>query len=326
MSAIKRILIAVADPSARRQVALTKGVQLARRLGAEVEVCHCLFDPQVQGELVYGRNILEKDIRARVEASRRHLERHAEAVAGGTLPIRVSVRWDYPPHEAIIRQAMRHRSDLLVAESRGHGRIARALLTNTDWQLVRLCPMPLLLVKATRPSKSTRVIAAVDPFHVHAKPSALDPRILKVGAELARALKGQLHAVHVCTPLIDYTMGGVMTEPLPYRVTGREAREHLKRVRKKVIGEARRFGVNARQVLVVEGAPAQILPRVARRVRARILVMGAVSRSALKRLFIGSTAEKVIDALTCDVCVVKPPGFRTTVPARAPHLPVAVLP
>jgi hypothetical protein len=54
--------------------------------------------------------------------------------------------------------------------------------------------------------------------------------------------------------------------------------------------------------------------------------MGAVSRSALKRLFIGSTAEKVIDALTCDVCVVKPPGFRTTVPARAPHLPVAVLP
>jgi universal stress protein E len=186
--------------------------------------------------------------------------------------------------------------------------------------------MPLLLVKTTRPSRSARVLAAVDPFHVHAKPAALDPRILKVGAQLARALRGQLHAVHVCTPLIDYTMGGVMTEPLPYRVTGREAREHVKRVRRKVSGETRRFGVSDRRVLVVEGTPEQLLPRVARRVRARVVVMGAVSRSALKRLLIGSTAERVIDALTCDVCVVKPPGFRTTVTARAPHLPVAVLP
>ena len=33
MSTIRRILIAVADPGARRQAALTKGVELARRLG-----------------------------------------------------------------------------------------------------------------------------------------------------------------------------------------------------------------------------------------------------------------------------------------------------
>jgi nucleotide-binding universal stress UspA family protein len=126
--------------------------------------------------------------------------------------------------------------------------------------------------------------------------------------------------------LIDYTLGGVMTEPLPYRVGGPEAREHVKRVRRKVAGEARRFGVNDRQVLVAEGTPERLLPRVARRARARVVVMGAVSRSALKRLLIGSTAEKVIDALSCDVCVVKPPGFRTTVRARSPHLPAAVLP
>jgi nucleotide-binding universal stress UspA family protein len=126
--------------------------------------------------------------------------------------------------------------------------------------------------------------------------------------------------------LIDYAMGGVMTEPLPFRVTGREAREHVKRVRRKLRIEARRFGVIDRRLHLVEGSPAQMLPLVARRVRARVVVMGAVSRSAFKRLFIGATAESVLDELTCDICVVKPPGFRTTVPARAPHLPVAVLP
>jgi universal stress protein E len=221
---------------------------------------------------------------------------------------------------------MRHGADLVIAESHRHWRFARAFLTNTDWQLMRQCPMPLLLVKATRSSKSATVLAAVDPFHVHAKPAKLDPRILKVGAELARALDGQLHAVHVYAPLIDYAMGGVMTEPLPFRVTGREAREHVKRVRRKLRIEARRFGVIDRRLHLVEGSPAQMLPLVARRVRARVVVMGAVSRSAFKRLFIGATAESVLDELTCDICVVKPPGFRTTVPARAPHLPVAVLP
>jgi universal stress protein E len=325
MSTIRRILVAVADPGARSQPAVTKGVQLARRLGAEVEVVHCVFDPQVQGELVYGRRLLEADIEQRVEAARRRLERRVQALARETVPLRVCVRWDYPPHETIIRQALRHKSDLVVVESRGHGRVSRALLTNTDWQLIRLCPVPLLLVKRSRPWKRARILAAVDPFHVHAKPAALDPRILKVGAELARGLGGQLHAAHVYPPLIDYAMG-VMTEPLPVRATGREVREYAQRVRKRVNAEGRRFGVSERRIVVAEGYPVRLLPQIARRLGARIVVMGAVSRSALKRLFIGSTAERVIDALPGDVCVVKPPGFRTPVSARAPHLPVAVLP
>ena len=325
MSRIKRILIAIADPSARTQPALAKGVHLARLLGAEVEVFHSLFDPQTQGELVYGRRILEKDIERLVEVSRQQLERCAEVFADRGVPTRVCVRWDYPPHEAIVRQALRHKSDLVIAESRRHRRLARLFLTNSDWQLIRLCPVPLLLVKGSRQWKSGRVLAAIDPFHVHAKPAALDPRILRVGTQLARALGGQLHAVHVYPPLINY-VAGVMTEPLPLRVTGRQAREHAQRMRRKVRAEARRFSVSDSRIHAVAGKPELLLPRIARRLGARIVIMGAVSRSAVRRLFIASTAEAVIDGLNCDVCVVKAPGFRTSVQARAPHLPVAVLP
>jgi universal stress protein E len=38
---------------------------------------------------------------------------------------------------------------------------------------------------------------------------------------------------------------------------------------------------------------------------ADLVVMGAVSRSGIKRLFIGSTAEEVLDRLPCDVLIVK---------------------
>lgn len=43
------------------------------------------------------------------------------------------------------------------------------------------------------------------------------------------------------------------------------------------------------------------------------LVIGAVSRSLLARPIIGSTAERVIDHVGCDVFVVKPPGFKSQV-------------
>jgi universal stress protein E len=42
--------------------------------------------------------------------------------------------------------------------------------------------------------------------------------------------------------------------------------------------------------------------------------MGAVSRSGLKRLLIGNTAERVLDLLTCDILIVKPAQFADRVP------------
>jgi hypothetical protein len=45
--------------------------------------------------------------------------------------------------------------------------------------------------------------------------------------------------------------------------------------------------------------------------------MGAISRSGLKRLLIGNTAERILDDLRCDVLVVKPPKFRNRVPRAA---------
>ena len=39
------------------------------------------------------------------------------------------------------------------------------------------------------------------------------------------------------------------------------------------------------------------------------VVMGAVARRGLKRLFIGSTAERVLDRLPCDLVIIKPPKF-----------------
>ena len=49
---------------------------------------------------------------------------------------------------------------------------------------------------------------------------------------------------------------------------------------------------------------------------AGIVVMGALSRSGLQRVFIGNTAERVLGSLACDVLVVKPANVAPRVAQR----------
>lgn len=74
------------------------------------------------------------------------------------------------------------------------------------------------------------------------------------------------------------------------------------------------YGVADANLHVDAGAAVEYLPRMAAGWHADIVVMGAISRSALRRVLVGSTAERVLEALPCDVLVVKPPDFAQNLP------------
>jgi nucleotide-binding universal stress UspA family protein len=42
--------------------------------------------------------------------------------------------------------------------------------------------------------------------------------------------------------------------------------------------------------------------------------MGAVSRSRLREVFVGSTAERILDRMPCDVLIVRSADFRAQLP------------
>ena len=54
--------------------------------------------------------------------------------------------------------------------------------------------------------------------------------------------------------------------------------------------------------------------------------MGVVSRSALKRFFIGNTAESVMDAVTADILVVKPADFDSRSAAQGRGVQILSMP
>jgi universal stress protein E len=76
----------------------------------------------------------------------------------------------------------------------------------------------------------------------------------------------------------------------------------------------------------VEGRPNDAIPRAVKGERFGIVAMGVVSRSGLKRFFIGNTAEFVMDAITSDILVVKPADFNSRVPRIGRGVQILSLP
>jgi nucleotide-binding universal stress UspA family protein len=77
---------------------------------------------------------------------------------------------------------------------------------------------------------------------------------------------------------------------------------------------AKAHGLTDKSVRVLQGSASEVLPRVATEGAVDLVVMGAVSRSRLREVFIGSTAERVLDRLPCDVLVIRSADFREKLP------------
>jgi universal stress protein E len=265
MRPISSILVPVGNYSARSLPAVTKAAQLAAALSAKLELFHDIADP-IAIDVLDGPKLTLRAFKANVRRSAiEGLERLAAPLRARGLRVSTAAAWDYPPYEAILRRAVAIGADMIVAPRRDRHRLP-ALLGYTDWELLRLSPVPVLLVKTSTPYHRPTVLAAIDPTHAHAKPTALDQRILDYGINERDARQ-----------TFDDALGKSTIPAL---------RRHL-----------------------VRGDPAAAIPATARKTRSAIVVIGAVSRSALKRLFIGNTAERVMDELRCDLLVVKPAKF-----------------
>jgi universal stress protein E len=307
----RRILVGVRDARRAPRMALAKAGELARRTGARVELFHALSEfetsaparaaPDATARMTTGAAQAEREL-ARMARSR-----HLKGVA-----VNVKAEWDYPVQHALVRRALVMRADLLIVESHRHGSAARAVLANTDWELIRVCPCALLLAKSARALAGGAVIASLDPLHSHDKPARLDQRLLRAGHTLARSSGGTLHAFHAFLP-ISLSVPMTLGDPLPGWIPEKAEARHEAHIRASFARSAQRGRVARTARHLLEGSVPDALAALVRRLRARVVVMGAVSRSGLRRLFIGNTAERVLDELECDVLVVKPLGFRTPV-------------
>ena len=287
---IKRVL-AIVEPGSESQPAIDRVRRLASSMDFEVLLAACDYSQYLVEGYYFSEAELPALRREYLDERKELLEHLATPLRKGGLEVKTEAVWSHPSWKAIAGIVEQYKPDLVIHHVQRHMALSRILLSNDDWQLVRHCAAPLLLVKNKSWKKQPTLLAAVDPMHARHKPSGLDHRILATGLMLAEQLAGELHAAHAYG---RFPLSGLY--PADAEARHREALNRL----------ADDFDIPASRRLLIDEAPEHAMRKLESELQVDLIIVGAISRSVITDIFIGSTTEKVLDFLDCDALLLRP--------------------
>lgn len=163
-------------------------------------------------------------------------------------------------------------------------------------RVVRHARSPVLVV---RPGEATGPVLSASDLTDPGFPAVL------AGAYLAEGLGANLSVIHVVelpppAPMAPEAVG----VGLGFAMTGTEYQLLREAASDSLASAMTKLGLKG-QTLVEEGIPAVSIVAAARRLKARLLVVGTEGRTGLRRMLLGSTAEQALRAAPCSVLVVR---------------------
>lgn len=311
MQRVQNILVII-DPTSTEHPSLAKAERLAKHFDARVELYICDTKAARETRLLAQRavdpsRLLDVNLKPM-------LEQLAQPLRERGIDVCTDLEFAERLADGLLDRTLRTTADLVIKDTHHHSLLKRTLITNTDWHLIRGCPVPLLLTKETTWSATPTVVAAVDPGHLNDKPADLDHEILQWSKAIAERLNGSLHAVHAYIPLSISATAANVAAPMATTLTPEVIEREDKEKRKDLEALTSKYGIPEANVHLELGVATDVLVDQAESLEADIVTMGAIARSGLERIFIGSTAERVLEKLPCDVLVVKPVNFRDALP------------
>jgi nucleotide-binding universal stress UspA family protein len=268
-------LLVCTDGSVESRAALAEALSLARRCGSRVYLLQVVaIIPEFEATAPDLMVQVTQEARALLEEVR-----DEAAQMGVTLEVRV-VR-HVSVFSAILQEAEEIRPDMIVMGRHGRTGIERLLLGSVAARVIGHSPFDVLIVPAGAMIGFGRILAASDgsPFSQAAFAAAL---------ALARRHESKLFAVAVA------------------QEEGEISRSQ--EIIKQLLAEARQAGVPV-QGSVPQGQPADDgIIQAAIKNEVDLIVLGSHGRTGLKRLLLGSVAERVVGHSPCPVLVVKRKG------------------
>lgn len=304
-----RKILLIADAAMRVTPAYHRAERLARVTGAELHLCVFDHSSAVKAISVVSSKVADVLERDMIEQRKIWLRGRAEHLRASGIEVRTHVGWGTPIHDQVIEHIKAVSPDLVVKDVHLEPLLKRVLFTPLDRQLLRLCPAPLLLVRGGSRKLPRRVIAAVDTAHPEQGADALNEQIVQAARELAAQCSAKLHLVHTFEDLMPVAPGEVMSAEAFNEIFTELRQIHRRRF--EAFADEHDMAADRRHFIY--GPSAYALPEFASHSHTDVLVLGTTHRTGIDQFMIGSTAEKILEDLRCDVLAVKPEGFGRSV-------------
>jgi nucleotide-binding universal stress UspA family protein len=278
---LERILLCT-DDSPASQGAVTASLDLARACRARIVLLYALesfpyyefAQPDALGMTpALGQELVE----LRERAARENLEARQRQAADLGLEMEIRLRTGTPPYTEILEAAAELQPQLIIMGRRGKSGLERLLVGSVTARVIGHTTHPVMVVPRNATLNFARLLVASDGSSASQTAGAL-------ALQMVKNTGGQLMAV---------TAGYGELDPKQAKTLVRE-----------LAAEAKRQDISL-DTLTPGGRPEEAIVQVAAARHTDLIIMGSSGRTGLKRLFMGSVAERVIGQVACPVLVVK---------------------
>lgn len=297
-----RQLLVIIDPTHEGpQRSLERATWVATRTRSAVELLICEYNSALDGGFFFDGPAQQKARASLLSNRKKWLEKLAQPLREQGIEVTTEARWGKPLHTMIIERAKELKPDMVFRDGYNHTFLERLFFNNTSWQLIRQCPAPLWLVGENE-WHGQRMSAALDPVHAADKPATLDHRLIKATRYLAERLNMQADYLHSYAPLprtmvFDTELVAAYDEYL-----ARSEKQHTEAFESLLT----QYPIEDQHKHLLAGFPEQTIPDFVNEHAVDVLVMGAISRSNIENALIGNTAERILEASSCDLLIIKP--------------------
>ena len=206
----------------------------------------------------------------------------------------------------VIQAIFRNNFDLLIKPSRPTEGLAEHLLGSTDQHLLRKCPCPVWIEQPNKQLPYSKIVAAIDPMGDHNDAGL----IMELATSLACQENAKLEVLHAWHLPGESTLRTGITRISQTEIDMLVSNEEEKhRLRFNSLLEKYNMNIGHPDVILVKGVAATSICKVAE--TADLIVMGTVGRNGIQGLFVGNTAEDVMQNTKTSILAVKPEGFRS---------------
>lgn len=171
--------------------------------------------------------------------------------------------------------------------------------TSTDWHLIRECPAPVLIVAEDKWKHNPDVLASLDLQTLIPEKLALNHKILTAACEFAKNLNVQVQVCYV--PIFSTILRDLGMQKKS------DVEDSAALALTPIINElSAQYNIPLENFHIHAGKPELVIPSMAAKHNAGIVVIGTVGRVGIGQKLIGNTAENILGLLKTDVLTLKP--------------------
>ena len=302
-----RSILVPLDGSTFAEQAIPLASQIAQRTGGKLRLALVHELPPPPHDPTSARLYTSIELATR-KSERGYLRGIQTKLREGGTRLSSAVTLTGEPRSALVQYIREMDIDLVIMATHGRGGIQRAWLGSVADHLIRNLEVPVLLVRPKENGSAPHQAPGVGQILVPLDGSPLAEEALDAAAALARAWDTELTLLQVVQPVV-LSENSAFPFPTSYdeeltAMSRGEAEDYLCDLVERMHGQ----GIGATGAAVVGWNTVSSILNAARPERVALIVLATHGRGGLRRLALGSVADKLVRGADVPVLVYRPAG------------------